>query len=85
MNSVGFFGGRNAKPGEGYSFAYGETVCGGAGAGPTWDGASAVHCHMTNTRISDIEILEKRTPSSSGSFPYVKDLEAPTFIQVDLV
>jgi 5-oxoprolinase (ATP-hydrolysing) len=39
MNSVGFFGGRNAKPGEGYSFAYGETICGGAGAGPTWDGA----------------------------------------------
>jgi 5-oxoprolinase (ATP-hydrolysing) len=62
MNSVGFFGGRNAKPGEGYSFAYGETICGGAGAGPTWDGASAVHCHMTNTRISDIEILEKRYP-----------------------
>lgn len=62
MNSVGFFGGRNAKAGEGYSFAYGETICGGAGAGPTWDGASAVHSHMTNTRISDVEILEKRYP-----------------------
>lgn len=62
MNSMGFFGGREAKPGEGYRFAYGETVCGGAGAGPTWDGASAVHSHMTNTRISDLEILEKRYP-----------------------
>lgn len=62
MNSMGFFGGRDAKPGKGYGFAYGETVCGGAGAGPTWDGASAVHTHMTNTRISDLEILEKRYP-----------------------
>jgi 5-oxoprolinase (ATP-hydrolysing) len=62
MNSVGFFGGRNSKPGQGYQFAYGETICGGAGAGPAWDGASAVHCHMTNTRISDVEILEKRYP-----------------------
>ncbi|RFU29743.1 hypothetical protein B7463_g6603, partial [Scytalidium lignicola] len=62
MNSMGFFGGRDAKPGKGYNFAYGETICGGAGAGPTWNGASAVHCHMTNTRISDLEILEKRYP-----------------------
>ncbi|ESZ96202.1 5-oxoprolinase [Sclerotinia borealis F-4128] len=46
MNSLGFFGGRNAKAGQGYSFAYGETICGGVGVGPTWDGASAVHCHM---------------------------------------
>ncbi|CAH0054766.1 unnamed protein product [Clonostachys solani] len=62
MNSVGFFGGRNVKPGDGYKFAYGETICGGSGAGPSWNGADAVHCHMTNTRISDVEILEKRYP-----------------------
>ncbi|KAI1085566.1 Hydantoinase B/oxoprolinase-domain-containing protein, partial [Whalleya microplaca] len=62
MNSVGFFGGRNRKPGDAYKFAYGETICGGSGAGPNWHGASAVHCHMTNTRISDVEILEKRYP-----------------------
>ncbi|KAI9729150.1 MAG: hypothetical protein M1834_007057 [Cirrosporium novae-zelandiae] len=62
MNSIGFFGGRAAIPGKGYTFAYGETICGGAGAGPTWNGADAVHTHMTNTRISDIEILEKRYP-----------------------
>ncbi|KAK8209034.1 hypothetical protein M8818_003998 [Zalaria obscura] len=68
MNSVGFFGGRDLEAGEGYKFAYGETICGGAGAGPTWNGASAVHCHMTNTRISDVEILEKRYPIIIRSF-----------------
>ncbi|KAJ6172185.1 hypothetical protein N7470_001252 [Penicillium chermesinum] len=62
MSSVGFFGGRDRKPGDGYAFAYGETIGGGSGAGPSWHGASGVHCHMTNTRISDVEILEKRYP-----------------------
>ncbi|XP_063062907.1 5-oxoprolinase isoform X2 [Engraulis encrasicolus] len=41
---------------------YYETVAGGAGAGPGWDGRSGVHSHMTNTRITDPEILEKRYP-----------------------
>jgi 5-oxoprolinase (ATP-hydrolysing) len=41
---------------------YYETICGGAGAGPGFDGASAVHTHMTNTRITDPEILEMRYP-----------------------
>lgn len=43
-------------------FGYYETVCGGAGAGPGFHGASAVHTHMTNTRITDPEILEHRYP-----------------------
>jgi 5-oxoprolinase (ATP-hydrolysing) len=43
-------------------FGYYETVCGGIGAGPGWDGASAVHCHMTNTRITDPEVVEHRYP-----------------------
>lgn len=43
-------------------FGYYETVCGGAGAGPTFDGADAVHTHMTNTRITDPEIIEHRYP-----------------------
>ena len=43
-------------------FQYYETICGGAGAGPTFNGASAVHTHMTNTRITDPEILELRYP-----------------------
>ncbi len=43
-------------------FGYYETVCGGAGAGPGFAGVSAVHTHMTNTRITDPEILEHRYP-----------------------
>ena len=41
---------------------YYETICGGAGAGPDFDGTSAVHTHMTNTRITDAEVLEWRFP-----------------------
>ena len=41
---------------------YYETVCGGAGAGPGYHGTSAVHTHMTNTRLTDPEILEWRYP-----------------------
>jgi 5-oxoprolinase (ATP-hydrolysing) len=41
-------------------FGYYETICGGVGAGPGFNGASAVHHHMTNTRITDPEILEFR-------------------------
>jgi 5-oxoprolinase (ATP-hydrolysing) len=44
------------------SFGYYETVCGGVGAGPDFDGARAVHQHMTNTRITDAEIMEYRYP-----------------------
>ena len=44
------------------TFGYYETIGGGAGAGPTWDGASGTQCHMTNTRITDPEILERRYP-----------------------
>jgi 5-oxoprolinase (ATP-hydrolysing) len=43
-------------------YQYYETICGGAGAGPGFTGASAVHTHMTNTRITDPEILELRYP-----------------------
>jgi 5-oxoprolinase (ATP-hydrolysing) len=39
-----------------------ETICGGTGAGPGFDGASAVHCHMTNTLMTDPEVLEWRYP-----------------------
>jgi len=41
---------------------YYETICGGAGAGPGFDGASAVHSHMTNSRLTDVEVLEQRFP-----------------------
>jgi 5-oxoprolinase (ATP-hydrolysing) len=43
-------------------FGYYETVCGGAGAGPGWAGESGVHVHMTNTRITDPEVVEHRYP-----------------------
>ena len=47
---------------------YYETVCGGAGAGPGYDGTSAVHTNMTNTRLTDPEILEWRYPVVLESF-----------------
>lgn len=43
-------------------FAYYETIGGGAGAGPHFDGACGVQVHMTNTRITDVEVLESRFP-----------------------
>ena len=47
---------------------YYETVCGGSGAGPDFDGTSAIHTHMTNTRLTDPEILEWRYPVVLESF-----------------
>jgi len=41
---------------------YYETICGGTGAGPHFDGTDAVHSHMTNTRLTDPEVLEWRFP-----------------------
>ena len=41
---------------------YYETLCGGAGAGPGFDGCDAVHTHMTNSRLTDPEVLEWRYP-----------------------
>ena len=41
---------------------YYETIAGGSGAGPYWNGTDGVQTHMTNTRITDPEILEKRYP-----------------------
>ena len=41
---------------------YYETLCSGTPAGPGFDGAAAVHVHMTNTRLTDPEILELRYP-----------------------
>lgn len=50
------------------TFGYYETICGGTGAGPGFDGASAVHSHMTNTRITDPEVLEVRYPMRLDEF-----------------
>jgi len=43
-------------------YQYYETICSGAPAGPGFDGASAVHTHMTNSRLTDPEVLESRFP-----------------------
>ena len=43
-------------------YQYYETICGGAGAGKTFNGADAVQTHMTNSRLTDPEVLEWRFP-----------------------
>ncbi|NTV96112.1 MAG: hydantoinase B/oxoprolinase family protein, partial [Thiobacillus sp.] len=53
MNNFSFGDGRQQ---------YYETVCGGTGAGADFDGASAVHSHMTNSRLTDPEVLELKFP-----------------------
>ncbi|ELR11567.1 5oxoprolinase [Acanthamoeba castellanii str. Neff] len=47
---------------------YYETIAGGGGAGPDWEGESGVHSHMTNTRITDAEILERKYPVLLNEF-----------------
>jgi 5-oxoprolinase (ATP-hydrolysing) len=47
---------------------YYETICGGSGAGPDHDGTSAVQTHMTNSRLTDPEILEARLPVRLNQF-----------------
>ena len=65
----GAFGAMAAAQGTMNNFTFGddvhqyyETIAGGAGAGPDFDGASAVQTHMTNSRLTDPEILETRFP-----------------------
>lgn len=64
MNNLTFgYGGTDPITGKVIKgFGYYETIAGGAGAGPDWEGTSGVHTHITNTRITDPEILEKRYP-----------------------
>ena len=56
------FGGNQQGSSETRGFGYYETIAGGSGAGPTWNGSDGVHTHMTNTRITDPEIFERRYP-----------------------
>lgn len=55
------------------SFGYYETIAGGSGAGPTWHGKSGVHTHMTNTRITDPEVMELRYPVCVRRFEMRQD------------
>jgi 5-oxoprolinase (ATP-hydrolysing) len=52
---------------------YYETICGGAGASARAAGASAVHTHMTNSRLTDPEILERRFPVRLEAFGVRRD------------
>jgi 5-oxoprolinase (ATP-hydrolysing) len=50
------------------TYQYYETLCGGTGAGPGFGGADAIHSHMTNSRLTDPEVLEWRYPVLLESF-----------------
>ncbi|MBJ7417253.1 MAG: hydantoinase B/oxoprolinase family protein, partial [Niveispirillum sp.] len=50
------------------TYQYYETICGGSGAGPGFDGTDGVHTHMTNSRLTDPEVLEWRFPVLLDSF-----------------
>jgi 5-oxoprolinase (ATP-hydrolysing) len=82
-------------------FGYYETIAGGSGAGPTWHGTSGVHTHMTNTRITDSEVFERRYPvilrefslregskgvgMHSGGEGVVRDIEFRIPVQVSIL
>ncbi|MDJ0926462.1 MAG: hydantoinase B/oxoprolinase family protein [Gammaproteobacteria bacterium] len=55
------------------TYQYYETICGGAGAGAHFAGTSAVHTHMTNSRITDPEVLENRFPVLLREFAIRRD------------
>ncbi len=59
------------------TFGYYETICGGSGATPDCHGADAVHTHMTNTRLTDPEIIERRYPVRIREFRIRPDSGGP--------
>lgn len=62
-NNLTFGAGGKDKDGNSVAgWGYYETIAGGSGAGPSWHGTDGVHTHITNTRIGDVEILERRYP-----------------------
>ena len=61
-------------------YQYYETICGGAGAGPGFEGASAVHTHMTNSRLTDPEVLELRYPVLIDAFQIRRGLRWPRML-----
>jgi 5-oxoprolinase (ATP-hydrolysing) len=63
------------------SFGYYETLAGGSGAGPGFSGASAVHTHMTNTRITDPEVPESRYPVRLERFAIRKGSGEPAKVK----
>jgi len=101
-NNLTFGAGGKDKNGVAIAgWGYYETIAGGSGAGPSWHGTSGVHTHITNTRIGDIEILERRYPvlvrtfglreGSGGKGEYnggegtIRDLEFTQRLQVSIL
>lgn len=54
-------------------YQYYETICGGSGAGMNFHGTDAIHTHMTNSRLTDPEVLETRYPIQVESFSLRSD------------
>ncbi|CAG8255788.1 unnamed protein product [Penicillium salamii] len=95
------FGGNMLGEKETKGFGYYETIAGGSGAGPSWEGTSGVHTHMTNTRITDAEVFERRypvilrefslRPNSGGSGQHrggdgvIRDIEFRIPVQVSIL
>jgi 5-oxoprolinase (ATP-hydrolysing) len=65
----GYYEVRSACPGlQTYLYAdaaLAQTIAGGSGAGPGWNGTSGVHTHITNTRIGDAEVRRASPPPMS--------------------
>lgn len=69
MNNLSFgSGGINAEGIQIPGYGMYETICGGSGAGPTWEGTSGVQAAMTNTKCNDPEIFGMLSPLSPFSF-----------------
>jgi hypothetical protein len=62
-------------------YQYYETICSGSPAGPGFPGTDAVHTHMTNTRLTDPEILEFRYPVLLEDFPYPERFRRPRRVE----
>ena len=69
--SIITIGGVDPLNGEYYSYV--ETYGGGQGAGPEFDGASATHTHMTNTRNTPCEVIEREYPLRVDSYEIARD------------
>ncbi|WP_082343984.1 hydantoinase B/oxoprolinase family protein [Sulfobacillus thermosulfidooxidans] len=73
MNNITLGGFDTRKGDRARAFAYYETIGGGAGAGPGWDGAHGVHVHMSNTMNTPIEVLERELPLRIESYRLRRD------------
>ncbi|GMM37393.1 5-oxoprolinase [Saccharomycopsis crataegensis] len=66
-------GGQDSDGKHSNGFGYYETIAGGHGAGKFWNGVDAVHTNMTNTKMTDVEVLEKRYPVILREFSIRKE------------